>query len=180
MEAERERMLGGPWSEEPPDVATAVTTPAAAAANKGAGATAAIGAEDAARSANARLNSLPRDSELVAQLTAERDKHNERHRQISLLVNRCNQWIMEQKRPLQPAPAVDGIKLQPDETLHDALSKVREQIAALGQHLAGVKSAPLPLEDQEQIAEQYVVKLLAASRPTVAVLRDQLRVDFQR
>jgi hypothetical protein len=139
-------------------------------------------AEDAARAANVRLNSLPRDSspELVRGLTAERDKHNERQRALALLIGRINQWIVEQKRPLQLAPAVDGIKLKRDETLHDALTKVREQITALHQHIAAVKSSPLPLADQEQIAEAYVVKLLAAARPAVAIMRDdQLRVTFR-
>jgi hypothetical protein len=141
-----------------------------------------LAAQDAAQSANARLNSLPRDGdrELVSKLTAERDKHNERHRALSLLINKINQWVMEQRRPLQLAPAFDGVKLKRDETLHDALTKVRGQITALHQHIAAIKSSPLPLADQEQLCEAFVVRQLAAARPTVAVLRDdQLRVTFR-
>jgi hypothetical protein len=141
-----------------------------------------LAAQDAAHSANTRLNGLPRDADpqLVSKLTQERDKHAERHRALSLLVNRCNQFVMEERRPLQLAPAVDGIRLKRDETLHDALSRVREQIAAMQQHIAAVKSSPLPLADQEQLCEAYVVRQLAAARPAVAVLRDdQLRVTFR-
>jgi hypothetical protein len=138
-------------------------------------------AEDASRAANVRLNSLPRDADpaIVRGLTSERDKHAERHRALSALIGRINQWITEQRRPLQPAPAVDGIKLKRDETLHDALVKVREQITALHQHIAAVKSSPLPLTDQEQLCEAFVVRQLAAARPTVAIVRDQIRVTFR-
>jgi hypothetical protein len=140
-----------------------------------------MAAEDAGRSANVRLNSLGRDPdrELAARLTAERDRHNDRFRQLSLLVNRVNQWIVEQRLPLEPAPAVAAVKLMPDETLGEALGKARDEIAALKQHLAAVKLAPLPPEDQQQLAEAYVARLVTTAGPQVNFHGDRLTLRWR-
>jgi len=159
-----------------------VTLPAAAQARLQELQLAREAALDAARGANARLNALPRaaDQQMRDRLTSERDKHNYKHNQLSQLLSRVQQWLVELSGvTLAPAPPV-SVALQDGETLSAALAAVRSEIAALRQHLVAVKSAPLPLEDQEQIIEQYIVRQLSAARPAVAVVRDdQLRVSFR-
>jgi hypothetical protein len=121
---------------------------------------------DAAHSAQARLNSLPRDADqqMRDRLTAERDKHNHRHGQLAQLLNKVNQWVMENRMPLAPAPAVN-VSLEKGETLAAALTAVRSEIQAIHQHLAAVRAAPLPLADQQQLAEAYVARLVATAAP---------------
>jgi hypothetical protein len=121
---------------------------------------------DAARSAQARLNALPRDADqqMRDRLIHERDRHNHRHQQLGLLVNKVNQWVMENRMPLAPAPHIN-VELQPNELLSTAIANVRNEIQVLHQHLAAVKVAPLPLEDQQQLAEAYVARLVATAGP---------------
>jgi hypothetical protein len=144
-----------------------------------------LAAQDAVSSAHARRNGLPRDADqqLRDGLDREIDKQRERHNKLSQLVHKLNQFVVELRLPpggtLEPAPAINGIKLGPDETLQDALSKVREEIAACSQHLAAVKTAPLPLEDQQQLVEDFIARQHSAARPTVAVVGDRLRVTFR-
>jgi hypothetical protein len=142
-----------------------------------------LAAQDAAGSANARLNGLPRDADqgLQAQLLRERDKHQDRFRQLSLLVNRLNEWVMQVRvgAVLEPVQVVN-IRLKPNEPLTAALAKVRNQIRDTREQLGVVKSAPLPSEDQAKAAAAFVVKLARQARPTVAVMRDDtLRVAFR-
>jgi hypothetical protein len=157
-----------------------VSLPAAAEAKLGELELTRDSAYDAARAAAGRLNNLPRDADqqMRDRLAAERDRHNHRHAQISQLVHRLNQWLVELRGVvLVQAPTVD-INLH-GETLHHAIEAVRAEIRTLRQHLAAVRTAPLPIEDQEQLAEAYVVRMLSAARPTVAVVGDQLRVTFR-
>jgi hypothetical protein len=112
-------------------------------------------------------------------LTQERDRHNHRQTQLHQLLSKVQQWLMELRGvSLEPAPPVN-VALQPNELLSTAIANVRNEIQALHQHLAAVKVAPLPIEDQEKLAEAYVVKSILAARPTVAVVGDKLRVTFR-
>jgi hypothetical protein len=141
-------------------------------------------AEDATRAAQSRLSGLGRDPDpgLIAQLTAERDRHAARHRAISALMNRVNQWLFELRLPpgsvLEIAQPAD-IKLN-GETCFDAIEATRNEIKSLQQKLAAVRSAPLPQADQVGAAEAFVQKLASTAKPSVAVMRDdQLRVTFR-
>jgi len=93
-----------------------------------------MAAEDGMRGCAQRINSLPRDGAeaLRARLAAQRDAQAERHRALSLLVSRLNQWCMELRLPpgamLEPAPALE-IKLKASETPSAAVEAVRVQIA---------------------------------------------------
>jgi hypothetical protein len=144
-----------------------------------------LGAEDAARSANTRLNGLGRDAdrELVSKLTAERDKHQDRFRALSLLINKVNQWVMQlhPSLTLEPAPAIDHIELKDNETLTSAIATARRQIAELQAQLKVVRSAPLPRADVMKAAEAFVEQRARIARPTtIAVMRDdQLRLAFR-
>jgi hypothetical protein len=158
-----------------------VSLPAAAEAKLGELELTRDGAYDAARAAAGRLNNLPRDADqqMRDRLTSERDRHNHRHAQISQLVHRLNQWLMELRGVALVSTSPVDVALEPNETLSTAIVNVRAEIARLRQHLAAVRTAPLPIEDQEQLAEAYVVRALAAARPTVAVVGDQMRVTFR-
>src|SRR5215471_13187345 len=81
-------------------------------------------AEDGMKSAQGRINSLPKDAvELRARLAAQRDAQADRHRSLSMIVSRCNQFWMELRGnvALELAPAVE-IKLKASETTAAALA----------------------------------------------------------
>jgi hypothetical protein len=141
-----------------------------------------LSAEDAMRSANTRLNSLGRDAdrELVSRLTAERDKHSERHRALSLLVNKVNEFVMKlpASAALEPM-VVASVELKESETLQEALARVRAEIAAINERLGVVRRAPLPKVDQQKLAGEFVERLAHQSRPTVGVVKDALRVGWR-
>src|SRR5262249_10267865 len=89
---------------------------------------------DASRSANTRLQALPRDGDqrMRDRLAAEQGKHAERHRLLSRVVSACNQFWME-LRPgtvLEPAQTV-AVTLKSGETVATAIAGVREEIKTL-------------------------------------------------
>ena len=110
---------------------------------------------DSMRGAQGRANSLPADAapQMLERLTVERDRHAERHRQLSMLISRLNQWTVELRLPfgseLAPAPALD-IKLAPGETLSAAIAALRGGIAGVQQELAAVRAAPLKRSSQQE------------------------------
>jgi hypothetical protein len=141
-----------------------------------------MSAEDAARSANGRLNSLPDDADpqMRQRLADERNKHNHRFAQLSQLISRVQQWIVQQRAdvalasvPLVPADLGAG------ETPSAAIATVRDEIAALGQQLATVRRAPLPLAEKRKLVDDYVVRLIRQGRPSVTVVNGALRVTFR-
>jgi hypothetical protein len=93
---------------------------------------------DLQRSMQVRMNNLPVDAgQLRERLTVERDKHSEKHRALSLIVNRCNQLsgqadsantiIVKDDRPLPhlvleidgQCSTDDGIANRSSEAKHD-------------------------------------------------------------
>jgi hypothetical protein len=139
-------------------------------------------AEDATRAAQSRLSGGV-DPSLRDQLTRERDRHAERHRAISALIHRINQFLMELRLPpgavLEEAPQV-AIDVKNGQTLSAAIETARNDIKSLQQKLAAVRSAPLPRADQIRAAEAFVAKMASTAKPTVAVMRDdQIRVTFR-
>jgi hypothetical protein len=142
-------------------------------------------AEDATRAAQSRLSGLGRDADpgVITQLTRERDRHAERHRSISALIHKINQWLMELRLPpgavLEAAPQI-AIEVKNGQTLSAAIETARNEIKSLQQKLAAARSAPLPQADQIRAAEAYVAKMASTAKPTVAVMRDdQIRVTFR-
>jgi hypothetical protein len=135
-----------------------------------------IGADELGRSLNARLNALGSnpDRELQSGLTSERDRRFEQHRQLALLINRLNQWIMQLPAGTALEPmAISNVELKDSETLQQALDRLRAEIQALSHHLSAVKMAPLPRADQIKAAEVFVAKMASAARPTaVSVVKD--------
>jgi hypothetical protein len=134
-----------------------------------------MSAEDAMRGTAMRLSGLSPDAdpELCDKLAGERQRQSHRHSQLTQLVSRCRQWLAELPRDsvLQVAPPISGVELKPG-----AIEAARHEIAALRQQLIAVRGASLPVSDQKALAEQYVVKLMRQGKPTVAVVRDELKV----
>jgi hypothetical protein len=124
-------------------------------------------AEDLLRGCAQRINSLPREAvELRERLVVERDKHAERHRSLSMIVSRCNQFWMELRGnvALEVAPAVE-IKLKASETVVAALAATREQIVTVQRDLAAVRRAPLCRSSQEEAIRAHLARLV--QRPKV-------------
>jgi hypothetical protein len=131
---------------------------------------------DAANAAASRLNNLPRDADqrMRDRLAGERDKQQHRFGQLSRLLSAVQQWLVQVRGvALEVAPSVN-IELRNNETLSAAISSARQEIATLRKQLQAVRSAPLPLPDQKQLAVDYVARLVRTGRPTVAVTHDAL------
>src|SRR6516165_5627334 len=124
-------------------------------------------AEDLLRGCAQRINSLPREAvELRERLVVERDKHAERHRVLSMLVSRVNQFCVELRGnvALECAPAVE-IKLKASETVVAALAATRAQIAGVQRELAAVRKAPLCRSSQEEAIRAHLARLV--QRPKI-------------
>jgi len=124
-------------------------------------------AEDLLRGTAQRLTSLPREAvELRERLAVERDKHAERHRSLSMIVSRCNQFWSELRAnvALEVAPAVE-IKLKASETVVAALAATREQIAGAQRELVQVRKAPLCRSSQEEAIRAHLARLV--QRPKI-------------
>ena len=128
---------------------------------------------DASRAIQSRLSGFGpgADPGLIAQLTAERDRHGARHRALASLGHRLNEWLMG-LRPstvLEVVPAADIKKLRDGETWIDAVEATRNEIKSLQQKLAAVRSAPLPKADQKNLAAAYVMQL---AKPKITITPD--------
>jgi len=128
-------------------------------------------AEDAARGAAGRWNSLPPDAdELRERLARERDRHAERHRALSLLVSRLNQFCMELKLPanstLEVAPALE-LKLKASETVVAAVEAVRAQIANMQREIAAVRALPMRRASELEAIRAHLARLAQRSPPKV-------------
>jgi hypothetical protein len=137
--------------------------------------------EDAARSVTSRLSNMPRDADPRAQLERERDRHSSRHRAISGLLHKVNEWLMRlhPNTVLEVVPAED-IKLRDGETWVDAIEATRNEITALQGQLQVIRAAPLPVEDQIKCVAEYVEKTARLARPAVSIVKDgAVRVAFK-
>ena len=125
---------------------------------------------DACRAIQGRLSGGIRDDGLRDELGAEARRHGDRHRQLSLLLNRINQWITEVRLPagttLQPAPRAD-IKRKNGQTLPEAISDVRGKISELNQQMVVVRSAPMRKSSQREAVIAYVGGLAERAMPRV-------------
>jgi hypothetical protein len=127
---------------------------------------------DAMRSAQSRINSLPVNAvQLRDKLSNERDRFAEKHRQVAMLVNRVNQYVVELRVPpgaiIEPSPAID-LKLKPSDSLPDALANLRQQISAINAQIAQVRSAPLKRASKEEACWAYIAKVAQRAGPKVS------------
>jgi hypothetical protein len=130
------------------------------------------------------LQALPADTDprLRERLQNERDKAAERHRQLAMVVSKCNQWHMELRLPLGASlecqPPVN-IKLQPGQTAAEAIASVRGEISALRSQIAQVSAAPLKRSSQEEAIAAYLERLTQHSKPRVGFdVRGNAKVSF--
>jgi hypothetical protein len=134
---------------------------------------------EAARSAQARANMLPPDSDkLHERLAAERDKHAEKHRLLHLVVSRCNQFCMELRGVTLESVEPAAVRLKNGETPNSAIAATREEIKTLRERLAIVKASPLPASDQVELAKEFVARRALVARSKILVQQDALRVHW--
>jgi hypothetical protein len=142
-----------------------------------------MSAEDAQRAAVGRLNGLPRDAEqqMRARLADEVTKHKFRFQQLSLLVNKVNQWIMQLRgSPVLEPAVISSVELKNNETLPAAIERVRAEIAAINERLAVVRRAPLPSQTMLEIADQFVERLGRQAKPTLVFdMKDQMSLRWR-
>jgi hypothetical protein len=148
-----------------------VPLPAAAAAKLAEIGLSRDAALDSMRGAQGRINSLPQSAEgLAHRLAAERDKHAERHRVLSMLVSRLNQFHVELRLGpgfvVEPAPAVD-IKLKASETPSAAIAAVRKDIGRVLGEIATTRALPMKRASQLEAMRAYLAGLAARSWPKV-------------
>jgi hypothetical protein len=124
---------------------------------------------DASRAIQGRLSGGV-DPGLRDELGAEARRHSDRHRQLSMLLNKINQWLFELKLPpgttLQPAPRAD-IKRKNGQTLPEAITDVRGKISELNQQMIAVRSAPMRKSSQREAVIAYVASLAARAKPRI-------------
>jgi hypothetical protein len=114
-------------------------------------------------------------------LDAQRSQAQTAHDELHDLCSNLQQGLGSLPRDarLEPTPP-PLIQLVGDETIADALTKTREQIAALGRKLDMVRMAPLPIEAKRDLAREYALSLAARCRPAISFHNDQIRCDFLR
>jgi len=128
-------------------------------------------AEDAMRGCAARANNLPKDAhELRARLEAQRDAQADRHRVLSLLVSRLNQFCMELRLPanstLEVAPALE-LKLKASETVSAAVEATRAQIAGVQREIAAVRALPMRRASELEAMRAHLARLAQRARPRI-------------
>jgi hypothetical protein len=60
-----------------------------------------------------------------------------------------------------------------------AIGSARDEIAALRGHLQAVRTAPLPKEDMERHAHDYVARLQRSGKVSVGFVSDDLKLSFR-
>jgi hypothetical protein len=117
---------------------------------------------------------------LRGRLTAERDKHNEKHRQLSRVVSSCNQWCMQLRlhphEMLAEAPPLD-LKIRT--SLTNAIEATRRQIVDLQREIAKARHAPLKRSSQRDAVGAYVMRLAARHGPRINFdVRGNVRIGW--
>lgn len=152
-----------------------------------------VDARDAATSAQRRSDDLrsalnygdepPKDAANIefelSRLHAVRERQNYRHRELAALTATITHWLAT----LGPLASFEmakppAVKLLKDETVTDAITRARDEIEALKQHLRAVQSAPLPIKDLKEAARAHVDKLAASGRPRVSGQGGEFKADF--
>lgn len=115
----------------------------------------------------------------MSRLLAVRAQQNHRHGQLTALVSTIEHWL----QTLPPNAAFDlakpvTVKRLKDETLSQAITRTRDEIAALRQHLQAVKSAPLPKSDLKAEARVYIDGLAQLGRPKISGNGSKLSIAF--
>jgi hypothetical protein len=137
---------------------------------------------DSSRSTNVRLQSLPNDADARMRdaLIVERDKSTGRQNQLARLLSATRQWIATQ-RPgvtLQVALVTAIIDFKNGDAL-TMLYDARVEISRLKAQLASVRNASLPVSDLKAAAQDYVVGLMRQAKPSIGIVRDELKLSFR-
>ena len=123
---------------------------------------------EGARTAANKLAGLPRDADasLRERWNVERDKQSRRQSDLNRLLSAVRQWLFEQRRPVAVVPPID-FELKPNEKLADVLAATRDEICAVRQRLAQVRSAPLRKSSQQDAVAAYLTRLGQGARPKI-------------
>src|ERR1700683_2782816 len=137
--------------------------------------------EDTFRGAVARLNGFdPRgDQKVKERITSNRDQARARFENLAALTSKIKQFISALPADviIEPTPAMN-IKPRQDETLPEAISRVRGSLAGAKNHLAVVRSAGAPREELMDAVRAFVQKLAERGRPKISTERSGLSVSF--
>jgi hypothetical protein len=134
-------------------------------------------ADDAARSAALRLNGLsaPGDAKQRERLQTQRERQAKRQEQFAVLASKIKQWLVRLPGDtvLESAPVI--AKRHKDESMAQAITRVRDEITAAQSHLRAVQTAPLPKDEVKKLADAYVQQL---GRPKVSVDSGVFKATF--
>jgi hypothetical protein len=128
---------------------------------------------------SARLPYEITDQKISERVRVSQDRHRLRHDALHALCSSIRQWLntLPPGAVLEPAEPVTA-KPRQNETLVQAIERLRNEISAAQNHLSVVKRAPIPKNDAKKLAAVYVQQLVQRGRPQVSVDRDQLSVAY--
>jgi hypothetical protein len=134
--------------------------------------------EEAAASI-ARLPYEVTDAKISERVRVSQDRHRLRHDKLHALCTHVRQWLasLPPNAVLEPAEPVTA-KLRQNETLAQAIERLRDEIAAAENNLRVVKAAPLLKSELKAAASLLVQQLAQRGRPKVSAGRDGLKVAF--
>jgi hypothetical protein len=134
--------------------------------------------EEAAAAA-ARLPYEITDQKISERVRVSQDRHRLRHDKLHALCSSIRQWLnaLPPGAVLEPAESVTA-KPRQNETLAQAIERLRDEIAAAQNHLSVVKAAPLLKSELKAAASLLVQQLAQRGRPKVSAGRDGLKVAF--
>jgi hypothetical protein len=106
---------------------------------------------------------------LLEKLTTDRDLWARAHNELHRLQSAIHQYLFELRLPvgyvLASAPV--AVELEKGQTPAEALTKVRNEIAAINQQIVAVRRAPLKKSSQQDAVRAYLARLVERVRPTV-------------
>lgn len=105
--------------------------------------------------------------------------HDKRHRAFANLVTRLETWLRTLPRDTVLVPVRrTTVHLSKNESLPEAIARVRTEIASAQAGLSAVQSAPLPKAALKQAARDYVDGLTLRGRPRLNSDRNGLTIRF--
>jgi hypothetical protein len=131
---------------------------------------------DASRTTNQRLQQALSqgdvDPRLRGKLESETSRAVDKHRTLSMLLSRCNQWWTELRLPpahrLECQPPYNNLgAAPPGETVAESVAKVRDEIADLAAQILSVRGAPLKRESQQEALSIYIDGLVQRAKPRI-------------
>ena len=140
-------------------------------------------AEDAAHAAGRRLQQLdPRSTDPAVvqageQLMEKRDRHSQRHDELNVLVNKIRAWLRELPPGTILEPALPSrSKPNKEETIGQAIVRIRGDILKTKQNLIATRDAPMPTVEVKRLIANRVQKM--AWPPNLDVTAGKLTLWF--